>query len=109
MAKKKSTYQKKVNFPIVEVLWDDICTAGGWRSTRRNRPVECITVGYLTAQDKESITVTGSFNGMGDFSDLTAIPRGCVRSVKRLGKAKIPIVLHREDADCPAAIDCNGY
>ncbi len=104
--KKKKNKGKKIKFPIVEVYWDDICTAGGWRSTRRNRPVKCFSVGYLTYQDAKTVTVSGSFNECVDYSDLTSIPRGCITKIKRLGTAQVSITIGTSDKDVPAAIDC---
>ena len=49
--------------PIVEVLWEDAVTAGGWREPegyKEMEPTEVRTVGYLLKTTRSVVTVVQS-------------------------------------------------
>lgn len=70
---------------IVEVLWMDIATRGGWLShkERETGPVECRTVGYLLKRDEKTIVLSASWSDQ-DRADTTTIPMGVVHSITEL-------------------------
>jgi hypothetical protein len=73
---------------LVIVQWDDIKGKADWVHAEDvagfNKRCRCVTVGYVLVDDEETLLVAGSRNNNGSWGDLTRIPRGVVRSVKRL-------------------------
>lgn len=81
--------------PIVLVTWVDAhAPAPGWRKRTKQvsaDPGLAYTAGFLMRCDKDAVVVACSYDPTGDHvnSGMT-IPRGWVRSVKRLGTWKVP-------------------
>ena len=77
MAKKK--------FRLVEVTWIDSAFNQGWRLPKFYvPPAECKTVGYLTHDEKDFINVAMNVNDEGGWGEAMAIPRVCVRKIRRV-------------------------
>lgn len=82
----------KPSFPIVHVLWRD---ANGWSGWHESSEVERFgiatvsTVGALVYDDDKVVKLAGSVAwGNAHFGDLTVIPRGWIKSMKRIGKVE---------------------
>ena len=80
----------KPKYPMVLVEWVDSCSPsrvwGTAESLRTYNPVTVKSVGFLVKDDKRGITIV---QGLGAESDPDAclpmaIPRGCVKKIKRL-------------------------
>ena len=71
----------------VEVEWDDSCSNNGWQcadTAKSHSTAQCRTVSYLVKSSKKSITLVQSLSNTGNISELMAIPRGCIKSIKVL-------------------------
>ncbi|MCK9600873.1 MAG: hypothetical protein M0R06_17665 [Sphaerochaeta sp.] len=73
----------------VTVTWEDAHEAPkGWMSPEEAaaaKTVACVSVGMLVADDgKGPVVIAQDLCGDGDLNGVTAIPRGCVLSVRRL-------------------------
>ena len=76
---------------IVEVIWYDSCTSGGWKSIEDmtdTRPLICCTVGYLLKRDRHIIQIIQSQTEYHKLSDSMTIPRACVLSYRVLRKGR---------------------
>lgn len=75
---------------IVEVSWIDAGTCAHvlpLEEAHEHGAVDSRTVGYLTKQDKEAITLIMTlFTGSEDAKFKWTIPMGCVKKIKKLGK-----------------------
>lgn len=75
--------------PITEVLWLDCqLFVGGWEAhsevMRRRGKVFQRSVGYVLADDKKGIVLTGSLAQGGNVFGTVSIPRAQIRKVRRL-------------------------
>lgn len=78
--------------PVVEVEWLDALSRGGWGTRKtyaEERPLTCLTAGYLLAKTKDKIIIvqSSSYNAKGEERDLTdsiTIPRALCLRMKRL-------------------------
>lgn len=69
---------------LIEIDWLDTVTDPSWQSPEELEhypPTKCHTTGYFINRDAEVIRVCGSYQE--DGSDVTVIPIGCIRRVKR--------------------------
>ena len=75
---------------IVEVIWIDAGTCAhemSMEEAREHGLVESRTVGYLTKQDKEAVTLLMTlFPAVEDAKFKWTIPKGMIRKIRRLGK-----------------------
>ena len=71
--------------PIVLVEWEDAAFTGGWHP-KSVTTSQCTTVGYLIEKTKVQVVV--ALNGCedGGFGEAMAIPRTCIRSIRRIRK-----------------------
>ncbi len=80
---------------IVEVEWVDAASTNGWqRGDDIDREqavdgglVECRSTGYLLSKDKRAVRLAQSQTTHGSVSEIQAIPRSCVRSIKKLSRS----------------------
>ena len=75
--------------PLVLVEWEDISGTSTWSSEEEiqkdAKPIFCQTVGWrLPSKNKRVINIVATRTEQGDASDRTTLPRGCVRSIRRL-------------------------
>lgn len=76
---------------LIRVEWDDAATTGNWRNPSemgREERLQCQSVGHVVRSNKQEVVLALSISESGNMSDTIAIPRGCIRKVRRLeGKA----------------------
>lgn len=75
--------------PIVEVEWYDAHSLGAWRARQayldEAKTAECRSVGYLLKSNRDGVTLLQSLHPAEDkMTDSITIPRGTVKSVRRL-------------------------
>ena len=70
----------------VEVTWLDTHGQVGWVEHLNTSPLECRSVGFLAHSSKESIVLSSMYTDGHSvpFGHTVTIPRGCVKSVRRL-------------------------
>ena len=72
-------------YKIVVVKWEDSSNWRGWRTIKQCKeylkPATCYSIWILVKRTKNCIAVTHSL-GDGDYGDIMAIPRKCVKSVE---------------------------
>lgn len=72
---------------IVHVSWIDSCSPSRkWQDRdgiKGYKPASCITVGYLIEKRKDAVVIAASW-GEHEVGDVTAIPRSCVKKIRRL-------------------------
>jgi hypothetical protein len=82
---------KRRLFVLVE--WDDSCNFGTqkWRDVEESKnltPGKIRTVGFVLAEDKKRVVLTGSLHDEGDGdaygNGCITIPRGCITKITRL-------------------------
>ena len=79
----------KFNYQRVEIVWYDICSAdGSWLTESEvlnHKLAECISVGFMFSKTRNTVKIFGSWSydnsGQIDFSDVLAIPTGCIKSI----------------------------
>ena len=74
---------------IVEVLWDDACSASGWREAaelKNNVALSpCRTVGYILHKTSKFLSIVQSMGETNGYAaDATTIPVSCIRKVRKL-------------------------
>ena len=75
----------KDNFVCVD--WVDTTCTSGWRDISDLefcKPCKCRTVGHRLKGGKGFVRIALSKNNINDCSDVKAIPRSCVVSIKKL-------------------------
>lgn len=78
---------------IVHVKWVDAASVGGWRTLKAANdfiegdldPVD--SIGMLLHEDKKKIVLIQS-HGKNEVMGLFEIPKGCIKSVKVIGRVK---------------------
>lgn len=73
----------------VYVEWSDSCSFGrqGWREQEESEGLTVSTiksVGWLLSSTREQVIITGSITDEDHRSGCIAIPRGCIRRLRRL-------------------------
>lgn len=74
-----------MDFPIVEVEWEDAVETSEWSEvdSLRNRPMPTRSVGYLVKKSKRAITLVSLLNDHHSSLGVT-IPTGMVRRIHLL-------------------------
>ena len=73
--------------PLVIVEWDDVNGSSNWAAEESVKKVEltrCTNVGWKLESTAKKLVICAGKNDMGDYSDRCTIPKGCVRSIRRL-------------------------
>lgn len=77
---------------IVKIHWVDASSGNEWTDEgevkkwgKKNH--NCESVGFLIEKNKNNVII-GSMFGEGDYGTFQKIPKGCVKSVKRLYEEK---------------------
>lgn len=71
--------------PLVLVEWEDSAFTAGWRHGKVSTSL-CKTAGYLVEKDKALVVIAMNVSDTGSYGEAMAIPRACVRSIRRLRK-----------------------
>lgn len=83
----------KRTFDRVEVEWHDAISNDDWKEAIE--PVvtvpQCFTMGYLWKMDAKEVVVVATLTADGGYTGDIAIPRGCVRKVRKIGKRTITV------------------
>ena len=71
---------------IVIVEWDDAYSSGGWLNPNDDLSIsKCITVGLLLSEDDVRVVVAQNASlTSGSVGDILAIPRGCIKRIRKL-------------------------
>lgn len=77
--------------PIVEIVWKDACTGGGWSDPRTYVEKEvlatCRSVGYLLDESRERVLLVQSQGERtGNVADSIAIPKANILSRRTLAR-----------------------
>ena len=70
-----------------EVTWVDPTGRVGWASpdeVAAQKPMTCVTVGRILVRNSRRLTIYGSSTSEGMLTDVTVIPKACVRKIRRL-------------------------
>ena len=73
--------------PLVVVEWEDITTHRAHRDESeagKIEPVKAISVGWKLSSRKGYLSLTPMRFENGECGDRQVIPRGCIRSIRRL-------------------------
>jgi len=74
--------------PLIVIEWEDTLThTGGWEHVDKVR--ECITnphwaVGWKVKSTRRTLHITPMVSNDNRCDDVVMIPRGCIRSIRRL-------------------------
>ena len=72
---------------MILVEWTDSNVTHGWHledDTLDNVVSHCRTAGILVAENTESITLAMGVSDCGSVLETITIPRGCIKSIKKL-------------------------
>lgn len=73
--------------PLVVVEWDDISSYDSWadeKESPRWTVIRCTTVGWRLKGDRKNLIMTSTRADTGKCNDRQVIPKGVVRSIRRL-------------------------
>jgi len=92
---------KKPNFPIVEIVWEDITAHEkeiGWVNPKdlphEIKPCLISSVGYLLVDNASYVVYASDVAADGETNDRTQIPKSNVKSIKVLRKVPSEKVKH---------------
>lgn len=79
----------KYPYPLVEIVWDDACSEGGWHEVKdiKLSPEIVTTVGFLIAENTKYLMLGHTFSG-NDFNGKFQIPKKVIISRKVLKGVK---------------------
>lgn len=71
---------------MVLVEWLDTSSNSNWATKEEAKPkvLTCRTIGFLLERNKKHIAIYATDSESGNISDRVCIPKGCIKSVKRL-------------------------
>lgn len=72
--------------PLIVVEWDDTCSDTGWEkeTKRSDTAIKSISVGWRLPNSGRDIVLTPMRNEFDNCNDRQIIPRGCIKSIRRL-------------------------
>ena len=77
---------------LVLVTWYDAHSETGWfepqEALDKHNPMTCWNVGWVVKKDKDGITLSPSVASDGGLGDVMFIPRGMIRQVTVIRKAR---------------------
>ena len=75
---------------LVRIDWVDTVSNNGWRTEDgpKEALAKCSTVGWLVGSTREAKTLAATIGDMGEgdrrLGDRVIIPRGCIKSIRKL-------------------------
>jgi hypothetical protein len=77
---------------IVVVQWEDITQFAGWTDggleySVEKKPAVATSVGFLVHKDRRYLYIATDHSTDQDWGGLQCIPRGCISSIKTIGRA----------------------
>lgn len=70
---------------LVAIYWGDAWSAGGWYPIREEHKAEaCITVGFVTQNNKNGVTVASRQASDGQVGAVSFIPKGMISKIKKI-------------------------
>ena len=74
---------KKIR-PVV-ITWDDAARPAGWADPEASGLAQCISIGWLLLQNRKVVKIAQTVNNHDtDCGAILSIPRGCIRTIKRV-------------------------
>lgn len=74
--------------PLLIIEWDDISAYSNWidenEDISKTEPIHCISVGWKLKANRKYLVIASTRSGEGRCTDREAIPRGCIRSIRRI-------------------------
>ena len=73
--------------PLIVVEWVDSTGSSGWaneESMKKTEPAHCTNVGWKLESTAKKLVICAGRNDAGEYSDRCTIPRGCIKSIRRL-------------------------
>lgn len=74
--------------PLLIVEWDDVSSFSGWleldKVAEECKPFRAKMVGWEISRDKQNLVLATAFDGENECNGRRVIPRGCIRSIRRL-------------------------
>lgn len=64
------------------IVWDDIVSFSGWESKPKEKPHECVSMGWLTEIGRSSVTLSATRSQIGDdvqYNQHIVIPKKVIR------------------------------
>ncbi len=89
---------KKKRIPIYAVVWGDACHTMT-PNAKNTMPLDCIDIGIIAKSDKKRVVLVRQGFEDGDVRHAMTIPRGMVKSVQKVGYAKVPAYFNKFDFD----------
>jgi hypothetical protein len=73
---------------MILVTWVDAFQSCEWmtedEAMKRPKEVDCRTIGFFLAEDEELLRISHSIGDEGCMRDLNIIPKGMIKSIRRL-------------------------
>ena len=72
---------------LIIVEWDDTTGSSAWVSeegVKKTEPFGCTSVGWKLKSTPKKLVICASKNDVGDYADRNTIPKGCIKSIRRL-------------------------
>lgn len=77
--------RKLPNLALVRATWVDSQYAPGWmKATKGSPPVDIVTVGYVTQNTPELLTLASTVATDSDVLNPLSVPWGCIRKIEVL-------------------------
>ena len=74
--------------PLVMIEWEDIAAHSSWieedSQPEASDTIHCVTVGWRIKSNKRMIVITSTRADTKKCTDRMSIPRGCIKSIRRL-------------------------
>lgn len=69
------------------VVWDDIVSFSGWEAAPKEKPHECVTMGWLSEISRQAVTISATRSQIGDdvqYNQHIVIPKKVIRIVEEI-------------------------
>lgn len=74
--------------PLIVVEWEDIAAHTSWikedSEPEESDTIHCVTVGWQIKSNRRTLIIASTRTEDKKCTDRTAIPRGCIRKIRRL-------------------------